>query len=311
MATYSTPPATRIDYARDGTLVGYWLDPGVGVFGTGSDRLSVVEFTQAQKDLLNQESFGTATLISDGDNEVSYLVFVFPELRSLFGLYVNRDAGSGNASSPTPVTVYTSVDTTNGVDGTWVSRGTYPLDSSSSGVLSGGTAADSYRTLVQSVSYLSVRGVRIKSLGGIGGAFGTATQYRRVHFYGVSVLSAGRLRMWHPTLDQEISSALLDWGDVPRSSSADMQFRVKNTSSTQTAASVVLQFVASAVDSTPGTGYQHYLSEDGLSYRGYLVIPSVGPGQTTSVMYVRRVMPSNAATDKPYVTKLSMSGTWV
>jgi hypothetical protein len=119
--------------------------------------------------------------------------------------------------------------------------------------------------------------------------------FRNVHLYGEPAPgeNPNRLALWHPTLDQRVTPAYFDWGNVPRSSSADRLFRVKNVSSTLTASSVRVAMEA-LTDTTPSVPGQHSISSDGTTFLAQVNIGSLSPGAISGPLTLRRVIPSNA-----------------
>lgn len=173
-----------------------------------------------------------------------------------------------------------STDTTNGVDGVWTALAVpYVFGSKSQS-----------RTDIQSFPVSGVKAVQFALGYGIG-----SQQLRAFHIYGTpsSGQNPDRLEIWNPSLDQKVTGAHFDWGDVPRGSSSDRTFRVKNMSDTLTANGVVLSFDTIS-DSSPSFGGSHTLSLDGSIFTSSVTIPSLLPGQISSIVTIRKSTPSNA-----------------
>jgi hypothetical protein len=289
-----------MDYTQDGTFVGYFRTPGQA-FSTDY-QIQVFEFSTSQKQQLNKEAIAGTINLADSPGLLSYFVVAFPEPRNLSGVYFNSQLpGFG---STRPVTVEYSTSSTNGVDGAWDAVGTITRSSD----WTGGTTDASYRTSILNLALSNVTSLRVACQGG---GSSVPTEVSRFHLYGTSSLTAGRLRLWHPTSDVEVPGSYLDWGDTPRGSSGDKAFRIKNTSTSLTASNVTVQFYASSSDASPSSVYQHYVSDDGLAFRGLIKIPSIGPGQLAGPYYVRRVTPSNASLTLPLVVEVGLEGTWI
>jgi hypothetical protein len=182
------------------------------------------------------------------------------------------------------MTIAVSADTTNGLDGTWTTISTQQLWS--------GTVKTAYRTLITSTTALAVRAVRF---------YATTTTFnsfvlKALHLYGEPVPGANpnRLELWHPTADEKLTPAFFDWGDVPRSSSADRVFRVKNLSGSLTAGSTRVAMEA-LTDASPSVPAQHTLSYGGGSFLAQVNIGDLAPGAISGPVTLRRVTPSNAA----------------
>lgn len=213
---YPDAPGMMIQYDRDGEAL-------------YSDGGGWITMTAAQKASLNKTPAVIAYTTSVWGT--ANLGIILAEAHDIVGVS-NNTYGSGNGS----IIFETSVDTTNVVDGTWVSRGAF----SSLG----------YRTPT-AVSYAGIRGFR---WGFANGSLDKA-KLQGVHLYGQpsdAALTANpnRLRMWHPTLDQVLNGPALDFGDIQRLTSPTKTFRVKNNSATQTANSVVISS-ESLNDATP------------------------------------------------------------
>lgn len=248
----SYPDATswRMAYDRDGTQV-YRLF-----------QSTLTQLTNTQLVKMNDELH---EVVIDGGNA---LIFIFPQLRDLDGFFL-RSAGGG-------VTVQTSVNSTNGVDGTWVTGVTV------SGGPSLPTSPD-YRN-VNSTTKLGIRAVRFLGLGG------TAT----IHLYGETTVGQDldQLLLWSATSNERVSPAEFDWGTTPRSSTDDRYFRVKNTSSLLTAHNIRVAMEA-PTDTIPSTPLQHVIAKDS-SFLAQQMIGAIGPGAVSEIFTLRRITPSNA-----------------
>lgn len=261
--SYVDVPAPRISYDADGTVIVI----------TDQSRLNPVIKSAASVTALNDESAAQ----DDAMRYNGFFIFLFPQLRDIVGWCGNfRLYVSGGSLG-----VYTSVDTTNGTDGTWVFRQHWT---------SVGTTKDAFRTAIQTVSWLGIKGL----------AFGADTagdpvKTDTMHLYGS--LTAGqtpdRIAIWDPTTDVVLPPASLDWGNVPQGSSADKTFRVKNLSGSITATTITLSTTA-ITDTSPTVVGQHLLSYNGGPFAATAVIPSLAPGAISSLCTVRRITPSNA-----------------
>lgn len=263
---YPDAPSWRFAYDKDGTTVATIIAGVITTLSSGSVTG------------LNDESSGSPLGTPNG---ASSIAFIFPEKRDVDGYFWSGVL----ANNTTGITIDVSTNTTNGVDGTWTQiqgNYTYPI-----------TPIPFYRSAVRSSSALAVTGIRFNFTNSSGsGVVDT------IHLYGEIIPGANpnRLALWHPTLNQRIAPAYFDWGDVPRSSSADRTFRVKNLSGTLQANSVrVAQDVLtdSSVVSIPG---QHTLSMDsGTTFLPQVNIGNLAAGAISSqVLILRRNTPSNA-----------------
>lgn len=261
---YPDSPSWRMAYDRDGTQV-YKMDGGN----------NITQLTSSQVTTLNNESDDTYTVISTNDS--GYLVFIFPELRDLdaYAIQTSQQPNSGAVS--------VSTNTTNGLDGTWTQI--------SSAAYGSYVTKPAYRNNIVSSTALGIKAVRF-----FGSTGPTSSFYvRGIQLYGEQIPGANpnRLEIWHPTLDQKVGPAHFDWGDVPRNSSGDKQFRVKNLSTNLTASSIRVAMEALS-DTTPSVPAQHTLSTDGATFLPQVNIGNLGPGAISGILTMRRVTPSNA-----------------
>jgi hypothetical protein len=261
---YPDAPSWRMAYDRDGTQV-YIINS------------SNVITQQTSGTILSLNDDGDTQVAIQSTNATNSLVFIFPELRDLDGFL---HMGSGGPSS---ITVSVSADTTNGLDGTWTTIGTaQPI---------GGAVKPLYRTSIVSTTVLAIRAFKIRGVTGASNTWSVSA----VHLYGEPVPGANpnRLELWHPTLDEKLPPAYFDWGDVPRSSSADRTFRVKNLSGSMTAGSVRVA-MESLTDTTPSVVAQHTLSYNGGTFLAQVNIGDLAAGAISGPLTLRRVTPSNA-----------------
>jgi hypothetical protein len=266
--TYPDVPGHRMAYDRDGSVVAKLNITDGSVNAT---------LSQAERASLNDEdSDGYIFVIS---NKESACCVIFPELRDVVGYHFQQPSGSGISSSG----LATSVDTTNGIDGTWVSRGAWTTRSFS---------VPDARNLISAVSWLGIKAVRFE----INNTSVGSNTAALLHLYGVP--SAGEnpdsLRLWHPTLDQQVGGAYFDWGDVPRSSSDDRDFRIKNNSAALTATDILVS-IESQSDTVPSVAGQHLLERSSSpGFAATVTVPSLTPGEISEVLTLRRVTPSTA-----------------
>lgn len=255
---YPDVPDNRIPYDKDGAI---WTDGGFTQFAASAA-------TNTNKD--NSYS-GWSISVSSGMTRT----LILPYNVNLVGLFLG--GGQGGNGHYCKVTAW-SPDTTNGIDGTWNG-----VDLNYGG---------SWRTSIQAVTYNNCRAVRsVASTHTTGNA-----NISGFHMYGriVSGQVPDRLEIWHPTLSRRVFGPHFDWGNVPRQSSADLSFRVKNQSSSFTANSVSVTFNAESGDTTPPVSAQHYLSTDGINFSSSLDLGALAPGALSPVITVRRITPSNA-----------------
>lgn len=282
---YPDAPSWRMAYDRDGTQV-----------YTISSSNAITALTSGQIAALNNEDEDSVMIV--GTSSSATLLFVFPELRDLDGYFYRNLTGTA-FDAPT-LAIATSVDTTNGIDGTW--------STISTGVMVKGSVKPAYRSGIVSTTALAVRAVRFYAANTYTSAY---FQPSAVHLYGEPAPgeNPNRLALWHPTLDQRVTPAYFDWGNVPRSSSADRTFRVKNLSGAQTANSVRVA-MESLTDGSPSVPGWHSVSSDGSTFLAQVNIGALSPGAISPVLTLRRITPSNAALSVWSFRVFAESTTW-
>jgi hypothetical protein len=267
---YTDAPAARMAWDVDGSQ---FVEH---IVATGALNLA----TQGQMTALNDETQAAAGWTSSG----AWNVVIFPQLRDLRGLIWSQGSSISFPGYQTSAcAVSTSVDTTNGLDGTWVSR---------TAVAGPTSTKPGYRTQITTYSVDGIKAVRIQPF------YGNNTGIY-LHIYGN--ISAGqtpdRLRLWHPTLDQPLSTtpAFFDWGDAQRGSTASRDFRVKNNSATLTAGTITCS-MEFPTDASPTLVGQLQFSTAALpTYTNTKVIADLTPGVISPLITLRRTTPSNAA----------------
>lgn len=262
---YPDSPSWRIAIDKDGTTAFYISSSNI--------------ITSAENDALTKVSDDDTTTTLDTELAAdSWFCLIFPLLMDIDAAFIVGDA-FGNPDIR-PSAVRTSVDTTNGVDGTWVTR--------SAGSAPAYTAKEAERLDIVSSTWGGIRGLKVA-----GGGFGLAI--KSLHLYGEPTAgqSYDRLALWHPTLDQRVGPAYFDWGNTPRGSTADRTFRVKNLSGTLTAVTprVAMDILT---DSSPSFIGEHFIGLSG-TFLAQQNIASLSPGAISAeTLTLRRVIPTNA-----------------
>lgn len=232
-------------------------------------------------------SGGTIAGFIDGSDSTTYnlpipgynwntISFAFPQARDVTGMMINQTT---NDSAYTWIRdIYTSVDTTDGVDGSWVNYQSYASYSESPGW---GRAELSVRQNPISVSWVGIKGVKIRVYNSK-----DSTRYlylKNCIFFGDPFTYAG-LRFWHPTLDQPLTGAELDLGDVEQNSAYDRTFRIKNTN-TQTANTITVSKTVQLNNTAANVQFS-----DGGAYANTLLIPTLAPDALTGILTMRRTV---------------------
>jgi len=283
---YPDPISNRMAYDRDGTQL-YVI--------SGSNGITALTAAQTQE--INDEDDQTSDWhIPDA---MAYLLLFFPEKRDISGWL----AIVSDQSAQPLLRMDVSTNTTNGLDGTWTTVASNTACKST-------PVKPTFRTGVNAVSALGQQAVRFATSPAAGGG-NLWLHLAALHLYGN--ISPGqnpdRLALWHPTNDAHVSGAYFDWGDVPRSSSADRTFRVKNLSPTKTAQTIQLTLDAMS-DATPSVPGQYTLSSDGVTFTANLSIPDLPPGGVSNVLTVRRVTPSNAQLSLWNLRLIAQAAAW-
>lgn len=266
MGNYADPPSWRMGYDTDGTQ-GYRNTSGV-----------ISPISSADMVALNNEATSDGVKTAFGQFDYGEIILMFPEKRDLDAFFGRGRTGGISGSS---VTVSTSVDSTNGVDGAWSTAGTFPIGDFAEG---SAKVSPDFRAAT-STTKLGIQAVK----------FSGASAIMAIHLYGE--ITAGqeldRLLVWHPTLDERVSPAWFDWGDVPRNSSDTRQFRIKNMSTAKTATNVrvAMEVLTNQNPSVPG---QHAISLNGGSYTAQQTISTLAPRAISNVLTLRRTTPANA-----------------
>lgn len=264
--SYTDSPSWRIAYDEDGTQGFKVTDAGVITDLPGSDLVK-----------LNNDAMAGDVIASLGATEAVCLIF--PCLMDIDACLALSDSfGSGNNR---PTVIKTSVNTTNGVDGTWVTQ------TVGSAVAHSGKEA--IREDIVSGTWGGIRAAKFY------GSEGFEQEYHTIHLYGEPTTgqTLDRLVLWHPTLDQRVSAAYFDWGNTPRASSADKTFRVKNLSPTLTATSPRIS-TETLDDGSPSVPGYHTLSK-GAGFASQQNLANIGPGAISAeICTIRRTTPSNA-----------------
>lgn len=287
---YPDPPGFRIPWTMDGSvLVGLNRDSGrsggatSSGYSTGGDLLGSVDAAPNDYVIGGNEQSGTPALSGAATltyNAVSANAIVFPRPMTLTGIRLNVGNGDGVASL---VNVWTSEDTTNGEDGTWTQR----LSAATGDTRN--VAARQYAAFAAS----NVRGIRFIGTWASNQGYTYSTN-APVILYGYYPETGDKLEAWSPTTNTRLDPKTLDFGDVPRSSSSDKSFRVKNLSGSLTAKDVQVS-LASTRATTPPVAEQFVMSTDGMVWVPALTLGNLPPGSISDVIQLRRITPSNAS----------------
>lgn len=261
-----------------------------------SDSTSLSQLSPAQIVGLNSED-GGATLSFSQDSVEYRVTVIFPELRDLDGYILNTWGGAGLGSGPALGPVRVSPDTTNGEDGTWVTlQARINDDTEAAGILNNRTGTTFKELARRMVGWNTALGIKGVSFGTRGSNWDSAG-IRNIHLFGEPSPDENpqRLEIWHPTLDQRLGPADLDWGDVPRNTTEIREFRIKNMHPTLTANSVRAA-MSILTDTSPSVVGQQAISKDGGATWGaqQTLTSPLGPEAISPVLQLRRQTPANA-----------------
>ena len=271
---YPDVPGARIPYDVDGTI---WY-----VYGTPPSVISNANVIN-----LNDESSSALSSPQDGGT----IFCIFPAPRDISHMCVITHASG--------VSTQYSSDTTNGIDGTWTAGPSFPSAISPS-------TNPLYRTNITAVNLTGIKSIKFTF--NFGGAY--TSRIQTIHMYGSWSAPGDVLRGWHPTLNQALIGADLDFGDAMQGTTATKTFRIKNISASLTANSVVVSDEV-LTNMTPDIPAQYDYSLDGTNFSQTVTIPSIGPGAISSVVTVRRTTAANAALGLHSIRIKAVAGSWV
>lgn len=268
---YTDPPARRMAYDDDGSVL-------IHVTSNGT----VVEVSDAQRQMLNDIDQGTPSEFSWGQNqENGYLVLIFPELRDVTAFYVNATQGQFYRSVPSQWEF--SANTTTGKDGTWsfgpvfTAASELPDPAYRNPTSLGAAGVKAVRFFMSENSTTVLAGIQNLHLYGNKSAGQTP---HRIEFVDASGVELGRD---------------LDFGDVPRDTenvwdtvttfNQSSGLYLKNISPNQQANTVVLSVEQTATDAEMMNEIQ--MSKDGISYYASLTWTNIQPSTVVGPVYIK------------------------
>lgn len=278
---YADVPGHKLALDKDGTQWFKYTAAGVGTAMTSGEIASVNDWATGGPD--------------PGVN--GWVSAVFPEKRDVAAVSCFTDR---NGALSGTLVVSTSIDTTNGIDGTWVTGVTI-----SEADYEQSPQSPAGRLLIKPLAVSGVKGVKAVNTGS------NASGGMTFHVYGFVTAGASvdRLAFWHPTLDQELTPAYLDWGDVPRNTNETRQLRVKNMSAAKTANTPRVALDA-LTDTTPSVVGQHAVSVDNSTWLSQVNLSTLAPGAISPVVYVKRTTPLTAQPSLWSIRVFAEATTW-
>lgn len=185
--------------------------------------------------------------------------------------------------------VYTSTDTTNGYDGTWVQRdvtSTYTFQSGDSAWMRYNT-----RTQPVTVDWNDVRGLRFSFYKHTNGS--NWLRFYALHLYGEYTATANpdRIEFWHPTSDETMPPAHLDWGDVYQGATEMKYVRIKNLSAAMTASGI--QLTAPGLSEVQISDALEFSMSSGGPFSNMLEVGNLAPGELSDPIVIKYEVPPN------------------
>lgn len=271
MATYpNLPGGYMYDLGRDGTL------NTLKAKNTGAllKTLTTGDMDELANWYLNYNQN------ADANGPVA-LISQFPQPRTVTGM-----TASGYNSGYTTSIGYVqhSIDTTDGIDGSWTTFGQYDLASAED------TPAQVRAERIWNAGVSNITAVRFVI------SDDDDCRFQNYAVWGTTVLEG--LVPWHATLDQALSNDTgdLDRGDIlVTAPPVTQQFRIKNTSLTSTAQDVVIAADANSTLSFGALANEVLFSTDNVNFQQSITLPSVAADSISGIVYMKRPTPTDIA----------------
>lgn len=283
---YPDYPGRRMAYDADGTAVltveeqtyhSAWESPDDPLTNMGTTPKQNIN----DENLATDESYAAGT----GNPGALFVIAIFPELREIDGYYTNGDLLAGVVATEENF-LQSSGNTTNGIDGTWAAIGTQVFRNAQDQV----EQYEDYRDEVSSASVSNVRSVALLLSYNATGANAGSITLQRHHIFGE--ISSGETPDRLLFVDELTSlefSLPKDYGDVPRGSARDYEWRLKNNSGSLTANTVGI----SAEDLYRGSS-SWYTFDVGAGFAATRSISSIGNGASSALLTTRQILPDAA-----------------
>ena len=246
----------RMSYDTDGASLFYW-----------SSATAIYNFTESQMRNANSENNDVAYSVNHSSGQ-SMIGLVFPELRYIYGYFINIGF--------IPTSAEYSINTTTGLDGTWFS-----VDQTSFTVSS--KILSEYRIDINTLTMNS--GNPVKAIRFVGQS--TNPLIKAFHIYGKKANASDRIVFWHPTLNQEVSPSYFDFGDINRNTESIKQFRLKNASTNRSANNIILTIDTTNI-LTPDIADQFLLSSDNVQYTESLILDFLQYNGISNIFYIKK-----------------------
>lgn len=283
---YTDPPARRIGYDKDGTI-GLRIDRGGVVSQLSSDAM---EYLNKERDV----PYGGAIPSPLGFGQQTpfeYLVLIFPEKRDITDIF--RTMSPANYSLDTASSIQYSYDTTNGVDGLWISDSTYGVDSQ--------PPQPAYRDQIVSVGLFGIKAIKFMYPGH---PAPSGMRIGKIHLYGkISPSETPHRLIFCDSLGSEFARDF-DFGDQKRDTTLvwtgsngfnlNSGLYLKNNSSDRVANNIVVSIEDTS--HSLGSDMIDYLtlSKDGVSWDYTLSWTKLDPGEMVGPILVKSDIPAGA-----------------
>lgn len=296
--SYPDLPGRRLAWDADGTIVWRVSDTSAGTAWTNVNPNSIVVGV-ADMDQGNNETedVWVSEFGQPGVHPYSNFCHIFPSPRDIDGWYWGFDIEEAGAGI---YAVQYSQDSTNGIDGTWVNLTNPAIPPST------WTNEVYYRLGIETQSVSAARCLRwvMYSESDLTGR----TMYlHMVHLYGA--ITPGYVP--DQVLFVDASSGLefatdYDWGDVPRGTTLERTFKIKNNSSTKTANNTVVD-----VQSLSGSSNTWYTLKLGAgSFQSSITITTLTAGSSSDTITLRLTVPSGGALSLGAARVRAIPTTW-
>lgn len=278
---YDDAPSMRMAYDDDGCVM--------------LMRASLLPPTQrnaSQAAEANDEDNVSANADLNLGGDTWHIILIFPELREVDGFF----AAAFITAPATFGAFQSSVNTTNGVDGTWATEIANVADLTTA-------YPNNYRNEIISLAANAKRAVRLEKTDG------GSSSFAAYHVYGT--ISPGETPDRLLFIDEltGLEFALpKDYGDVPRGSARDFEWRLKNNSAVAGNNLTIntIQFTAESLYLNSGGWYTHSVGGD--AFAGTKSITSLAPAASSALIVTRQIIPA-AEVLGPHVARIQATHT--
>lgn len=275
---YPALPDRRMPYDIDGTLV---------YFGNATDGAQTAA-DSTQRGEMNDDD---QTLVLDWSsaNKLARIYLFYPEQREVTGFWMQWNAGAGPSAWSS---LTGSNDTTNGEDGTWETA------SLPSGAPAGNAAVVTFDLWRSGIKPISFTGPKKNVRFSFGPLASAGARVYTLQVYGEA--AAGQMAhdlilINHDDTPGVEYTAPEDFGDQPLGTTVVRQFRVKNTSATETATNINIQLNDADFTLAEAPGGPWVVT---------INLASLAPGAESPTYYIRCTTPAPGAALKPRFARM-------